>query len=156
MSRLYAIGLAALAWLVVIIALASLTTTNTVAHRQAGQSIALTDLEIGGVPGPKGLRAPETANRNPFSYAPTFEQEAFTELSDPTPSRGLLTDLDMTLEGVQGRSGKFTAFINFRGERRPLRKGDRVGDHFVVAQIEKDRIHVLGAGNESRWIYLTQ
>lgn len=156
MIRLYAIGLAALAWLVVVIALASLTTTNTVAHRQTGQSIALTDLVIGGVPGSKGPKTQGTANRNPFSYAPTFEQEAFTKTSDPTPSPGLLTDLDMTLEGVQGRSGKFTAFINFRGERSPLRKGDKVGDQFVVAQIEKDRIHIVGAANESRWIYLTQ
>lgn len=156
MSRLYAIGLAAVVWLAVIIALAGLATPTSIAPGETGQSVALSDLVVGGVPGNTGETTKEAANRNPFRYAPTFQKEAYTNTPDPGLNQGLLADLDMTLEGVQARAGIFTAFINYRGERRPLRQGDHVGDHLVVAHIGQDRIRVVADGNESRWIYLAQ
>ncbi len=133
-----------------------LATPGAAVHQQTGRSIALADLVVGGVPVNRDGAPLAGSSRNPFRYAPTFQQEAYADVSEPSVKQGLLADLDIALEGVQGRAGRFTAFINFQGERRPLHQGDRVGVHFVVAHIGQDRIRVVGNGNESRWIYLTQ
>lgn len=156
MSRLYVIGLAAVAWLAVVAALFGLAMPEVAVHQPAGRSIALADLVVGGVPVNSDGAPLAVGSRNPFGYAPTFQQEAYADVSEPSAKQRLLAELDMTLEGVQVRAGKFTAFVNFQGERRPLRQGDRVGEYFVVAHIEQDRIRVVGNGYESRWIYLTQ
>lgn len=156
MSRLYVIGLLAVAWLTVVAALLGLATPEATVPQQTGRSIALTDLVVGGVPVNSDAAPLAGGSRNPFRFAPMFQREAYAEVTEPSLKQGLLAESSVVLEGVQVRGGKFTAFVNFQGERRPLRQGDRVGESFVLAQIEPDRIRVVANGNESRWIYLTQ
>lgn len=156
MSRLYVIGLAAFAWLAVLASLAGLATPGVAGHQQIGHLIALEDLVVGGVPTNAGQDAPVFESRNPFRFAPTFLEDAYNPMPESPSEQPLLTGLNLTLEGVQLRGGNFTAFVSYEGQRRPLRTGDRIGDQLVVAHIEQDRIQVVGDGNESRWIYLTQ
>lgn len=157
MIRLSVIGLSAVAWLAVVAALIALAGPAAVPdQRWTGRSIALADLIVGGVPAQIERNAQATAGRDPFGFAPTFRQEAYASVADTPVKRGLLAAFDMTLEGVLVRGGKYTAFVSYQGQRRPLRTGDRIGDQLVVAHIEQDRIQVVGNGNESRWIYLTQ
>ncbi|MDY6816544.1 MAG: hypothetical protein SV598_11845 [Pseudomonadota bacterium] len=156
MSRLYVIGLAAFAWLAVLASLAGVTTPGVAGHQQSGHLIGLEDLVVGGVPTNAGQNSPVFESRNPFRFAPTFLEDAYSPMPEPPSEQPLLAGLNLTLEGVQLRGGKFTAFVSYQGQRRPLRTGDRIGDQLVVAHIEEDRIQVIGNGNEARWIYLTQ
>lgn len=156
MSRLYVIGLAAFAWLAVLASLAGLATPGVAGHQQPGRLIALEDLVVGGVPATGGQNSPVFESRNPFRFAPTFLEDAYSPMPESPSEQPLLAGLSLTLEGVQLRRGRFTAFVSYRGERRPLRLGDRIGDDMVVAYIDQNRIQVVGNGNEARWIYLTQ